>query len=230
MFLTVLLIILAIIVLILVLPFGATVRYVDDVFSLALRVLVFDFRIIPGKEKKPKKPKKPKKEKKQKKEKPAEEKPKKKPKFTPQELLQLLKLALDTLSHFRRKLTVNRFMLHFVAADEDPCNAAMMYGFANAALGYLDGASGRAFDIRSRDVKTAVDFESTKMYADVELTFTISLGRILAVLISAGVGFMKIKKNADKDKDRGDNAEERMDKDGADTEGPDVGVHAGQPD
>lgn len=227
---TVLLIILAIIILILILPFGATVRYLDGEFSAALRVLAFDFTVFPAKEKKPKKAKKPKKPKKEKEEKPPEEKPKRKLPFTPEEILQLLKLLLDTLSRFRRKLTVNRFKLYFVAAADDPADAAMLFGFANAALGYLDGAAGRAFDIRSRDVKTAVDFESTEMYADAELTITISLGRILAVVIAAGVGFLKIKRQSSKNKDRAQSAEERKDKDGAGTEEPDGRIHAGQPD
>ena len=55
----VLLVIVAVLVLLLVLPFGFTARYVDGEASVAARVLCFDIKLVPRKEK----PKKEKKEK-----------------------------------------------------------------------------------------------------------------------------------------------------------------------
>ena len=53
-------------------------------------------------------------------------------------------------------------MVHFVAACEDPYDTAMLYGYANAAAGIIEGLSGRGWDIRRRDIQVGVDFESTE--------------------------------------------------------------------
>ena len=225
---TALLIILAIIVFILILPFGVKAAYLDEEPYLAARVLCFNIRLLPAKEKKEKpekkkKPAKPKKEKKKKKKKneeagEAEGEAKKKPSVD--ELLELARIGLDALSSFRRKLTVNSFMLHFVAADEDPYNAAMMFGYVNTALGVMAPLAEKSFNVRQSDVRTAVSFEITEPQIDAELTVTISLGRILAVGLAAGFKFLKYKRSAvarkaaETDTDRAERADERTDKDG----------------
>ncbi len=234
---TALLIILAILIFILILPFGVKVTYFDEQPTVAARVLCFNLRLFPRKEKpeqpekekKPKKPKKPKNKKEALEEETAPE-PKKKPSVD--ELLALAKIGLDTLSHFRRKLTVNRFTLHFVAADEDPYNAAMLYGYVNTALGALAPLARRSFRVKQSDVKTAVSFELTQPQIDGELTVTVSLGRLLAVGLTAGVRLLRYKKQQAKeaarsarteapaadaepiDTDRAPDADERTDKDG----------------
>ena len=133
----VLLVIVALIVLLLVIPFGVSARYVDGEASVAARVLCFNIRLFPRAEepKKVKKAQKPKKEKKPK-EKP-EKAPKKRPKPSPDELLQLLKLGLDALARFKRKLTVNRFMLHLVVAAEEDAFIVVVDGHGQRDLGRL---------------------------------------------------------------------------------------------
>ncbi len=226
----VLLIILAIIILILVVPFGVSLAYEEEELSVAARVLCFNIGIIPGKDK-PEKVKKEKKPKKSKDESETEEKPKKDIKYLlkPDVIIELIKLLMDTLSRFRRKLTVNNFKLHLVVASDDPCDAAIMYGVVNTLLGFLQSKQGRAFNVLKSDVQTAVDFESSDFALDAELTITISLGRILAVAIIAGFGFLRIVKRAKKDNiDRGNRPEERKDKDGTSTFKPDGGTPASQ--
>lgn len=213
----VLLVIVAVLVLLLVLPFGFTARYVDGEASVAARVLCFDIKLFPRKEK-PKKEKKAKKPKKAKKEKEKPEKePKKRPKLSPDELLQLLKLGLDALARFKRKITVNKLMLHLVVAAEDPFDATMIYGAVNAGLGIIEGMKGRAFKVSQYDIKTALDFDSTEPRADAELTMTISLGRILAVVFAAGWGFLKIKMRVAKKNAAAKAEEERNDNNGSGT-------------
>lgn len=212
----VLLIIVALLVLLLVVPFGFSARYVDGEASVAARVLCFNIKLFPQKEK-PKKEKKPKKAKKPKKEKPEKE-PKKRPKPSPDVLLQLLKLGLHALARFKRKITVNRFMLHLVVAAEDPFDATMIYGAVNAGLGLIEGMKGRAFKVRQYDIKTALDFDSTEPRADAELTMTISLGRILAVVFAAGWGFLKIKMRAAKQNAAVKAEEERKENNGSGTD------------
>ena len=145
--------------------------------------------------------------------------------LTRAQIPELLKLAISTLDRFRRKFTVNRLMIHFVAASEDPYDTAMLYGYASAASGVVEALCGRGWDIRRRDIQVGVDFESTECRADAELTVTISLGRILVVLLAAGWGLIKIKRAA-----AGSAAatqSERKDNDGTDAD-PNGGIPAGQ--
>ena len=89
-------------------------------------------------------------------------------------------------------------MLHLVVAAEDPFDATVIYGAVNAGLGLVESMRGKAFKARSVDIRTALDYNSTEPRADAELTVTISLGRILAVVFAAGWGFMKLKIRAAK--------------------------------
>ena len=205
----VLLVIVAVLVLLLVMPFGVSARYVDGELGAAARVMCFNIKVLPRKEK-PEKEKKP------------------RPKPSPEELLQLLKLGLDAMARFKRKITVNRFMLHLVVAAEDPFDATMAYGLVNTGLGMLEGMRGRAFRVKQCDIQTALDFDSTEPRFDAELTMTISLGRILAVVFAAGWGFMKIKMNAAKEQKAAAKAEEeRKVSNGSGTD-PDGGIPANQ--
>lgn len=228
----ILLVILALLLILLFTPFGVAVRYEGGEFTAAARVLCFDIPVFPRKEKEGKGEKKPKKEKKPKPEKePQEEqkeqegeKPKRKLPIGIEDIPKLFHLLMDTLSRFRRKLTVNYFMLHLVVAGNDPYNTAMMYGAVCALLGILQAKQGKAFRVLRSDVQTAVDFTQEELMADAALTITISLGRILAVVIAMGWGFLKIIREKKK-RDRAKAAEERKDTDGTD---PDGGIPAGQ--
>ncbi len=232
--LCILLALLALVVFVLAVPFGAHVAYIGGELAVDARVMGINIGVIPRKERgKPPKEKKkradkPKKEKKAKKETAGQPSEKKKGLplgLTRAQIPELLKLAISTLDRFRRKFTVNRLMIHFVAASEDPYDTAMLYGYASAASGVVEALCGRGWEIRRRDIQVGVDFESTECRADAELTVTISLGRILAVLLAAGWGLIKIKRAA-----AGSAAatqSERKDNDGTDAD-PNGGIPAGQ--
>lgn len=132
-------------------------------------------------------------EKKPKKEKPKKEEP---PKDTvgeaPQggswkKFLPLVRLGLHFLGDFRRKLRVNRLVLRLTLAGDDPCDLAVNYGRAWAAVGNLLAAMQRAFVIQKRDVEVQCDFlgEETKVVFAMDLTIT--LGRILGLLVKYGI-------------------------------------------
>lgn len=132
-------------------------------------------------------------EKKPKKEKPKKEKP---PKDTvgegPQggswkKFLPLVRLGLHFLGDFRRKLRVNRLVLRLTLAGDDPCDLAVNYGRAWAAVGNLLAAMQRVFVIQKRDVEVQCDFlgEETKVVFAMDLTIT--LGRILGLLVKYGI-------------------------------------------
>ena len=128
----------------------------------------------------------------------------------------LLKLVLRTLSRFRRKLTVNRFLLHITVGGGDPYSAVMAYGTINYAMATVGSAAGHAFNVRSSDVQTGIDFSADNYTVEAGVTITINLARIIAVAAAAGVGFLKIKRSADKAAKAA--AKERKEQDGTDAD------------
>ena len=210
------LIALGILLLLGILPLGASVKYDADgplvkVIAGPIRITVFPRDAKPKKEKKSKKePEKTGS---------AEEKPKKTgkssgkkdktTKSTPQEtsekksggpitdFLPLLKVALDLLNDFRRKLRVNRLEVKLVMAGGDPCDLAMNYGKAWTAIGNLLPRLENVLVIKKRDIEVECDFVASKTTIYVRLDLTITLGRILAIAVVYGfraiVEFLKIK-------------------------------------
>ena len=154
-------------------PLGVRLRYDEDgpLAAVLLGRLPIVLYPLPGWLKKLTSREKKDGEKKPKKEKPKKEKP---PKDTvgegPQggswkKFLPLVRLGLHFLGDFRRKLRVNRLVLRLTLAGDDPCDLAVNYGRAWAAVGNLLAAMQRAFVIQKRDVEVQCDFlgEETKV-------------------------------------------------------------------
>ena len=182
------------------LPLGVRLRYDEDgpLAAVLLGRLPIVLYPVPGWLKKLTSREKKDGEKKPKKEKPKKEKP---PKDTvgeaPQggswkKFLPLVRLGLHFLGDFRRKLRVNRLVLRLTLAGDDPCDLAVNYGRAWAAVGNLLAAMQRAFVIQKRDVEVQCDFlgEETKVVFAMDLTIT--LGRVLGLLVKYGIRAVKI--------------------------------------
>ncbi len=182
-------VIIGIIVLILVVPIGADINYEGGELRVSAKLWKFLIKIFPKepsdtdappKEKKPKRIKK-KKPKEKKKEKPeGEPQPKKKLKlnFTFDEIMALLKKLFKGLGRIFT-IHVDRFMLHYVAAGDDPYNTAMTYNYVNAALSVLAPICAKKYRCRDTDVWTDIDFNREQMQLDVGVAITIRLGQIL---------------------------------------------------
>ena len=192
------LIFLAILIALGCLPLGVRLRYDEDgpLAAVLLGRLPIVLYPVPGwlkkltsREKKPG-------ENKPKEEKPKKEKPQKAAE-NPQggswkKFLPLVQLGLHFLGDFRRKLRVNRLVLRLTLAGDDPCDLAVNYGRAWAAVGNLLAAMQRAFVIQKRDVEVQCDFlgEETKVVFAMDLTIT--LGRVLGLLVKYGIRAVKI--------------------------------------
>lgn len=176
-------------------PLGVRLRYDEDgpLAAVLLGRLPIVLYPLPGWLKKLTSREKKDGEKKPKKEKPKKEEP---PKDTvgeaPQggswkKFLPLVRLGLHFLGDFRRKLRVNRLVLRLTLAGDDPCDLAVNYGRAWAAVGNLLAAMQRAFVIQKRDVEVQCDFlgEETKVVFAMDLTIT--LGRVLGLLVKYGI-------------------------------------------
>ena len=192
--LTILGIIVLLIVLVLNVPVGADAAYIGGEFTLAARANGFSFQILPkksGSEDKPPKENKPKKEKKPKPEKESEPKPKKKLSFTKEELLELAKRVLKGVGKFG-KVTVNKFMLHYAAAGDDPYDTVVTYNYVNAALSTLIPICEEKFIVKDSDIRTDIDFTVDKTKVDVELCATIRLAQVMHMLFAIAFGALGV--------------------------------------
>ena len=195
-------VIIAIIVAIMLVPVGADVAYEGGELRLSAKVCGMLLQLIPKppadetKPKKEKKPKKPKKQKKQPEEQTqtGEEKPKKKLDldFSMDEIMGLVKSVLRGLGRFGRKLSVDRFLLHYTAAGKDPYNTAMTFGYVNGALTTLAPICRRSFDAKDVDVWTDVDFTTEKTKVDFGVALTIRIGQIFGVVFTILFGALGI--------------------------------------
>ena len=206
------LITLLILVLLAVIPLGVSIVYDED--GALVRVIAGPVKIkvypTPKKDKKPKKEKRAKKEKKQPKAKKqsessaktepatnAEPQPQKKKRGGPiTDFLPLVKVLLKFLDGFRRKLRLNVLELKLIMAADDPCDLAVNYGKAWAAVGNLMPQLERVFVIQKRNVEVECDFTADKTRVIARLDLTITVGRLLSLVFvllgRAIVEFIKI--------------------------------------
>lgn len=181
-----------------ILPLGVSIVYDED--GALVRVIAGPVKIkvfpLPKKEKKPKKDKQPKKTANTPEKKPAaqtqskssgasgkknaEEKKKKGGPIT--DFLPLVKVLLKFLDGFRRKLRLNVLELKLIMAADDPCDLAVNYGRAWAAVGNLMPQLERIFVIQKRNIEVECDFTADKTLVIARLDLTITLGRILGLV------------------------------------------------
>ena len=114
------------------------------------------------------------------------------------DFLPLVKLVFQFLGDFRRKLRLDNLYLRLIMAADDPCDLAVNYGRAWAAVGNLMPRLEKIFVIRKRDIEVECDFTASETLVTVRLDVTITLGRLLGLLfgyaVRALIQFLKIKK------------------------------------
>lgn len=103
----------------------------------------------------------------------------------------LIKMIAAFLGDFRQKLVVRRLEMKFVLAGDDPCDLAVSYGNAWAAVGSLFPQLERFFTIKKRDVEVLCDFNADQIRVFARLDLTLTVGRILCLGFSHGVHILK---------------------------------------
>ncbi|MGM9550111.1 MAG: DUF2953 domain-containing protein [Faecousia sp.] len=200
---------LGVVFLLAILPLGVSVKYNAD--GALVRVILGPIRLTlfprPKKEKKKKTPKQiPEQQEKQEealpkppqppKQKPTGEKKEKGGSFL--DFIPLVKVALNFLGDFRRKLRLNDLELKLILAGSDPCDLAVNYGRAWAAVGNLMPQLERLFVIKKRDVEVECDFAASETLVIARLDLTITLGRLLSLAVAYGIRalreFLKLQK------------------------------------
>ena len=206
------LIALGIVLLLAVLPIGVRIRYNSEgilvkVIAGPVKITVFP---LPGKKKKEKKKETNKKETPAAAEEenlpkppqPPKAKKEKKPKGEKGgsllDFLPLVKVAVDFLDDFRRKLRLDNLYLRLILAGNDPCDLAVNYGRAWAAVGNLLPQLEKWFVIKKRDIEVECDFEASQTLVIARLDLTITIGRLLAAVVKfavrALIEYLNIKK------------------------------------
>ena len=81
--------------------------------------------------------------------------------------------------------------MKLMMASSDPCDLAVNYGRAWAAVGNLMPMLERIFVIKKRDVEVECDFTAAETLVIARLDITITLGRILALAVVYGIRAVK---------------------------------------
>ncbi len=194
----------AVVLLLAILPLGVFVSYDED--GVVVKIVAGPVKITlfprPKKEKKSEK-----KSKKKTSASPAEQlpKPPQPPKQIPEkkkggswtDFLPLVQVALDFLGSFCRKLRIDQLELKLTMAGDDPCDLAVNYGRAWAAVGNLMPQLERLFVIKKRNIEVACDFTASQTLVKFRSEATITLGRLVSLAVVYGIRvfreFWKIK-------------------------------------
>ena len=107
------------------------------------------------------------------------------------DFMPLIRIALDFLGDFRRRLRVNRLEMKIILAGDDPCDLAVNYGRACGALAGLEPQLERLFVIRKKDLQVECDFTEDKTLIWARIDLTITLGRLLA--LAARYGYLAVR-------------------------------------
>lgn len=174
-------------------PLGVFVRYDSGGPLVRIVAGVLRFTVIPL----PKKKKKVPKEKKE--PSPAEEKktppkPAEEPKKKGGSLLDfypLIQVGERFLNQFRRKLRVDDLVLKLTLGGDDPCDLALNYGRAWAALGNLVPVLERFFHIRRRNFEVQCDFTSEETLIEAQAKLTMPLRQLVELGVVYGYLFIK---------------------------------------
>lgn len=180
-----------VLILLAILPLGVSVRYDSEGPRIYAAIGPVRYKLFPGK-KKEKKPEaeKPEKTKKEKKTSDKKEGTQKKGgKLS--DFLPIVRLVLDFLVTFRRKLRVNWLELKLIMAGGDPADLAQNYGKAWIALGNLMPQLERFFVIKKRNLEVECDFAGTDTVIIARLDITITVGRLLS--LAAVYGFRGVR-------------------------------------
>ena len=175
------LIALAVLLVLLFLPFGVCAIYRQSNVGIWLLIGPFKFRVFPGNKKQNNTEQKS-----------ADETENNASKggnlqgFQP-----AVRAIFQFLEEFRKKIRVKNLELHLVLAGDDPSDLAMNYGRAWAAVGNLIPHLERFLVIKKQNIQMECDFlaDQTRVYA--RLDATITLVRALQLLSKHGIKVIK---------------------------------------
>lgn len=170
------------------LPLGVRVRYDEDGPLVQAKIWFIRLRLFPKKDKEKKKQRK---EKPKKKEVPSEEpEPEKKKGGALDTVRAALPLLKPALQGVKKRLTIRELELHVTWAANDPADAAIGYGRAQAALGGLWALIDQNFKVKKSRLGCSVDFDQTSPTVYADATLTIRLGQAVTLALPLLIKFL----------------------------------------
>ena len=104
------------------------------------------------------------------------------------DFLPLVELALKFVGEFFHKtLHIDVLYMKLTMAGGDPADLAINYGRTWAALGNLWPYIDRMFTIKKRDIQVQCDFEGSETLVNARVDITLTLARLLGLVIGYGV-------------------------------------------
>ena len=82
---------------------------------------------------------------------------------------------------------MDNLFLRLILAGDDPCDLAVNYGRAWAAVGNLMPQLERLFVIKKRDIQVECDFTAEEISVIAHVDITITLGRLLTLAVVYGI-------------------------------------------
>ena len=208
--LIVLMIVIAILLLIFVVPYGIDAAYEEGTVRLGVKAGPFRIWILPKKPKTEKQLLKQQRKEERKKAKKAQKDAKKaaakaqktqnqvqtvKPK-KPLDIpfiLALAKMGIRAVKRVFRSFTIDSLMLYYVVATKDPYDTAIQYSYLCGALAALPEIAGNVIRIRKPDVQIGMDFTQEKPVVSGRIVISLQLYKIVCVALAFAVEFIRWK-------------------------------------
>ena len=102
----------------------------------------------------------------------------------------LVRVVLVFLNELRKRVLVKKLQVKLVLAGSDPCDLSVLYGKTWAAVGALQTQLNRVLKIRSQNIDVMCDYMSEQTSVCCYVHASISLVRLLALLLRYGKEFM----------------------------------------
>lgn len=102
---------------------------------------------------------------------------------------EIIKLAADAAGKLIRGIRINELNANIVIAGEDPFTTAMMYGGAAIAFGAIFPVLENNFNIIKKNIKVDLDFTTREPTVYFMSKQSISVWRVLAIIISLAYHF-----------------------------------------
>lgn len=107
-----------------------------------------------------------------------------------QDFQSVVSILWDAVKDLHKKLRVDLFMLKIVLADDDPADLAIKYGRTCSLVGGFLPQVEQVFCIKERDVAVSCDFTATQTIITAKLYISITVGRLLLLLLNHGFKFL----------------------------------------
>lgn len=165
---------------------GGLINYSESGLSVVLKAGPFRFRVLPAQEKN--KPRKKQTDHVRSK----LENNKRNAGETAQMVKRYLPLIGDAAGRLKRKICIDHIFLHLIWGSQDPAEAALGYGAANAMLGLLWPAVEHNFHIKKQEIYVDLDYTQAAPVISVKAQFTMTLGQLIALITGLGYKALKI--------------------------------------